>query len=210
MARKKTVPQTPEPVAPQKPNNNLVMYAVIFIAGFLCGIAFTIFKTGDSAPVNVSAPQQDEHQQHKETEQAIINLEAEVTTNPDNFENWIQLGNLYFDSDQPKKAIPAYEKALELHSGNANVYTDLGVMYRRTNQPKKAVEAFDIAIAKDAKHIHSRFNKGIVLMYDLDDPKGAIASWESILKIDPEAKTGTGEHMHTFIDRIKAEITEKN
>lgn len=209
MARKKTVPQTPEPVAPQKSNNNLVMYAVIFIAGFLCGIAFTIYKTGDSAPVNVSAPQQDEHQHDAETDQAIANLEAEVTANPDNFENWVQLGNLYFDSDHPEKAIPAYEKALEIHSGNANIYTDLGVMYRRTDQPKKAVEAFDNAIAKDASHIHSRFNKGIVLMYDLDDAQGAIASWESILKIDPEAKTGNGEHMHVFIDRIKAEIAAK-
>lgn len=209
MARKKAAPQKPEPVVPQKSNNNLVMYAVIFIAGFLCGIAFTIYKTGNSAPVNVSAPQQNEHQHNAETDKAIANLEAAVTTNPDNFENWVQLGNLYFDSDHPEKAIPAYEKALELHSGNANIYTDLGVMYRRIDQPKKAVEAFDHAIAKDANHIHSRFNKGIVLMYDLDDPAGAIASWEEILKIDPEAKTGTGEHLHNFIDRIKAEIAEK-
>jgi len=209
MVRKKAVPQTAEVIAPQKSNNNLVMYAVIFITGFLSGIAFTILKSGDSAPINVSAPQQDEHQHDAQTAQAIVNLEAEVTANPDNFENWVQLGNLYFDSDLPKKAIPAYEKALELHSGNANVYTDLGVMYRKTNQPKKAIEAFDTAIAKDANHIHSRFNKGIVLMYDLGDAEGAIASWESILKIDPEAKTGNGEHMHSFIDQIKADIAAK-
>lgn len=209
MARKKEPPQAPEPVIPKKTNNNMVMYAVLFIAGFLSGIAFTIYKTGGSAPVNVSAPQQNEHQHNAETNQAIANLEAEVTANPDNFENWVQLGNLYFDSDLPVKAIPAYEKALEIHSGNANIYTDLGVMYRRTDQPKKAVEAFNKAIAKDANHIHSRFNKGIVLMYDLDDSAGAIASWESILKIDPEAQTGNGEHIHSFIDRIKAEIAEK-
>ena len=209
MARKNAVSQTPEPVPQKKSDNNLVMYAVIFIVGFLCGIAFTIYKTSNSAPVNVSAPQQDEHKHDKETDEAIMNLEAEVTANPDNFENWVQLGNLYFDSNHPEKAIPAYEKALEIHSGNANVYTDLGVMYRRSNQPEKAIEAFDNAIAKDASHIHSRFNKGIVLMYDLDDAEGAIASWESILKIDPEAQTGNGEHLHAFIDRIKAEIAAK-
>lgn len=209
MARKKAPPQTSEPVVSKKTNNSMALYAVIFIAGFLSGIAFTIYKTGDSAPANVAAPQQNEHQHSAETDKAIMNLEAEVTAHPDNFENWIQLGNLYFDSDHPEKAVPAYEKALELHSGNANVYTDLGVMYRRTNQPRKAIEAFDNATAKDPNHIHSRFNKGVVLMYDLDDPEGAIASWESILKIDPEATTGNGERLQSFINRIKADIAQK-
>lgn len=208
MSIKESASQTPEHVVAKKANHNLTMYAVIFITGFLSGIAFTVFKAGDSAPVNVASPQQQEHQHDQETDQAILHLEAEVTARPDNFENWVQLGNLYFDSNHPEKAVPAYEKALEIHSGNANVYTDLGVMYRRTNQPKKAIEAFDNAIAKDANHIHSRFNKGIVLMYDLDDAAGAIASWESILNIDPQATTGNGEPIQDFIERIKAEVAE--
>ena len=208
MSRKKASPEAPEPTTKPKSGNNFIMYAVIFVAGFLAGIAFTVYKTGNSAPVNV-ANQQQEHKHDAETDQAIANLEADVTTNPDNFENWVQLGNLYFDANHPEKAVPAYEKALELHSGNANIYTDLGVVYRRTNQPKKAIAAFDNAIKMDANHIPSRFNKGIVLLYDLDDSEGAIASWQSILKIDPEAKTGNGEHLHAFIDRMKAEIAGK-
>ncbi|BHH82220.1 hypothetical protein LA52FAK_05090 [Desulforhopalus sp. 52FAK] len=180
------------------------MYAVIFIAGFLCGIAFTVYKTGSSAPAPV-ANQQQKHEHSAETDKAIANLEADVTANPDNFESWTQLGNLYFDAGHPEKAVPAYEKSLELHSGNANIYTDLGVMYRRTNQPEKAIGAFDDAIKMDANHIPARFNKGIVLFYDLGNMDGAIASWESILKIDPEAQTGNGEHLHDFIDRMKKE-----
>lgn len=208
MGRKKAKPEPPAPTAKPKTGNNMIMYAVIFIAGFLCGIAFTVYKTSDSAPANV-ASQQQEHKHTEETDQAIMNLEAEVTANPDNFQNWIQLGNLYFDSNQPEKAIPAYEKSLELHSGNANIYTDLGVMYRRANQPKKAVETFDKAIALDASHIPSRFNKGIVLFYDLNDTDGAFAIWEAILKIDPEAALGNGEHLHSFIDRMKAELAKQ-
>ena len=188
----------------------MVMYAILFIAGFLSGVAFTVYKTADTVPVNVAAPEQKEHQHDEETDQAIAHLEAEVTANPDNFENWVRLGNLYFDSGHPEKAIPAYEKALEIHSGNANVYTDLGIMYRRTDQPERAVEAFEKAIEIDATHIHSRFNKGIVLMYDLDDAAGAIASWESILSIDPQAKAGNGEPIADFIERMKAERAGKN
>ncbi len=203
------MPQSPEPTTTPKTGNNLMMDAIIFIAGFLCGIAFTVYKTSGSAPTQVASQQQQDHEHDAETNQAIANLEAEVTANPDNFESWVQLGNLYFDTNHPEKAVPAYEKALELHSGNANIYTDLGVMYRRTNQPQKAIEAFDNAIKMDSSHIPSRFNKGIVLFYDLDDMDGAIASWESILAIDPEAQTGNGEHLHNFIDRMKAESAKK-
>lgn len=202
------MPESQEPKATPKASNNLPMYAVIFIAGFLCGIAFTVYKTGDSTPAPAANQQQQEHEHNEETDKAIANLEAEVTTNPDNFESWTQLGNLYFDANHPEKAVPAYEKALELHSGNANIYTDLGVMYRRTNQPQKAIGAFDSAIKMDTKHIPARFNKGIVLFYDLNDLDGAIATWESILKIDPEAQTGNGEHLHNFIDRMKAEVAK--
>ena len=36
-----------------------------------------------------------------------------VEREPKNVQAWIALGNDYFDSDQPKQAIEAYNKALE-------------------------------------------------------------------------------------------------
>ncbi len=196
--------------APERKNmtgkNQMVTYFIIFVFGFLSGIAFTVYKGGspESAPSTVEDSQSPS--QTDETKQAIINLEAEVTANPDNFESWIRLGHLYYDSDQPEKAISAYTKSLELHSGDANLLTDLGVMYRRTKQPEKAIESFDKAIKMDPSHLPSRFNKGIVLMYDLKDPQGAIDSWEELLKIDPQAKTASGESIRQFVDKIKADL----
>lgn len=183
----------------------LVTYLIIFVFGFLAGIAFTVFK-GDppAAPASSeSAKQNDQHSE--ETHQAITNLEAEVTADPENYQSWVRLGHLYYDHNEPEKAIGAYTKSLEFHSGDANLLTDLGVMYRRTKQPQKAIETFDQAIAKDPGHLPSRFNKGIVLMYDLNDPEKALASWEELLKIDPEAKTANGEPIRDFVAKIKAE-----
>ena len=126
-------------------------------------MAFTVYKgkfTG-SAPTSSAVVQP--QSQDNTSEQAIRDLEAEVAAHPDNFENWIRLGHLYYDTDQPEKAIAAYTKSLEFHSGDANLLTDLGVMYRRTKQPEKAIELFDQAIKKDPSHLPSKFNKGIVL-----------------------------------------------
>ena len=86
---------------------------------------------------------------------------------------------------------------------DANVWTDLGVMYRRSGDPKKAIEAFDRAISIDPHHEISRFNKGIVLFHDLKDEKGALDAWESLLAINPDAKSPAGQSVKQLIDHIK-------
>jgi cytochrome c-type biogenesis protein CcmH/NrfG len=197
--------QTPS----QSRKGNLVAYFVIFVFGFLSGIAFTVYKGDSPEPTSSTVAEGQPQAPNDETRQAIINLEAEVTANPENFQSWIRLGHLYYDSDQPEKAISAYTKSLEFHSGDANLLTDLGVMYRRIKQPEKAIELFNMAIEKDPNHQPSRFNKGIVLMYDLNDPPGAIAAWEELLSLNPQAKTANGQPIREFVDQIKADLAEK-
>lgn len=204
MAKKPGKNEQSSPSAQNKRGSKgqLVTYFIIFVFGFLSGIAFTVYKGEIPGPVS-APPTGGNSQSNTETAQAILNLEAEVTANPENFQNWVRLGHLYYDTNQPEKAIGAYTKALELHSGDANLLTDLGVMYRRAKQPEKAIEQFDLAIKKDPNHVPARFNKGIVLMYDLGDPEGAMASWEEVLKIDPQAKTSSGESISDLLKQIK-------
>jgi cytochrome c-type biogenesis protein CcmH/NrfG len=184
----------------------LITYIIIFTCGFLAGIAFTVYKGGSpgSPPTAITGGQP--AAQNDATLQAIINMEAEVTANPENFQSWIRLGHLYYDSNQPEKAIAAYTKSLEFHSGDANLLTDLGVMYRRTKQPEKAIELFNQSIEKDPGHQPSRFNKGIVLLHDLNDATGAIAAWEELLLINPQAKTANGQPIREFVDQVKADL----
>ncbi|MEE4243439.1 MAG: hypothetical protein V2I36_18410, partial [Desulfopila sp.] len=58
----------------------------------------------------------------------------------------------------------------------------------------------------DPTHEISRLNKGIVLMYDLNKPEEAVQSWENLLKINPEAKTGSGDSIRDFVDHLKEEM----
>jgi cytochrome c-type biogenesis protein CcmH/NrfG len=178
---------------------------VVFIAGFICGVVFTVMKSDTGMVAQNSSPQQAQSQQEA---QAILNLEAEVTANPDNYNAWTQLGHLYFDSNQVSKAVGAYEKSLELHSGSANIWTDLGVMYRRSGAPEKAIEAFDKAMSMDSSHTPSRFNRGIVLHYDLGRTAEAIESWQSVLAIDPNYKAGNGMPLKDLIKQVQD--AEKN
>jgi len=192
----------------QKKQIPVVTYFVIFILGFLTGVGFTVYKTsgtGSSAP----AANNQQSTQDDETHKVMLELEAEVTANPDNSQAWKQLGNLYYDHNLPEKAIRAYTKTLELQPGNANILTDLGVMYRRVKQPEKAVESFNKAIQIDPSHEPARFNKGIVLLYDMNKPEEAIAAWEDLLKINPQARAAGGESLQDFINNVKAQAAGK-
>lgn len=184
-----------------------VLFAVfIFLLGFVAGVAFTVYK-GSSLPkmaAETAAPPHDE-----ELHQTIVKLEAETAAKPDDHQGWTRLGNLYFDTDQPKKAIAAYEKSLALNPDDANVITDLGVMYRKIKEPHQAIAHFERAMEKDPLHLPSRYNKGIVLISDLDDPEAAIASWETMLEIDPQATNGSGMAISELIEKVRQEVAKK-
>jgi cytochrome c-type biogenesis protein CcmH/NrfG len=190
-------------MAKQKtPENNLVkketMMVVALIAlvvGFLGGVFYSAIQSGPTGSVQTtSAPPQQQQQPGMSNEQAraILDLEQEVAVNPTNVNAWTQLGHVYFDTNNPPKAIRAYEKSLELNPNNPDVLTDLGVMYRRNGQPDKALAKFDQAIAIAPNHEQSRFNKGIVLRYDMNDVEGARKAWEELLKINPNAVAPNG------------------
>ncbi|MBU0484666.1 MAG: tetratricopeptide repeat protein [Proteobacteria bacterium] len=187
----------------------MIVALITFVAGFLGGIMYSAFQSpeypqgGSSSapPAQSSAPGQ---VVSPEQARKILMLEKEVTADPQNAENWASLGHVYFDTNKVKKAINAYEKALALRPDNPDVWTDLGVMYRRDNQSAKAIESFERAYSINPKHEQSRFNKGIVLMYDLKDKEGAIKTWQELLAVNPGATAPTGQPLSMMIESIKS------
>jgi hypothetical protein len=166
-------------------NRSVPLWLVVVISGFaflggaIGGILFCGHYAHEPlAPVSsVTIMQGDAGQ--------IKVLEEQVKENPANVRAWTELGNLYFDSDQYEKAIAAYRQSLQLEPRNADVWTDLGIMYRRTGRPREAIEVFDRAITIDPKHENSRFNKGVVLLHDLQDKESAMLAWEGLSRINP-------------------------
>ena len=184
-----------------KKETMMIVALVALIIGFLGGIFYSAMQSGPKGGVQTASapagpPQQQQQQQPElsnEQARSILSLEQEVAVNPSNANAWTKLGHVYFDTGNPPKAIRAYEKSLELSPDNSNILTDLGVMYRRNGQPQKALEAFDKAIAVDPRHEQSRFNKGIVLRYDMNDREGAVKAWEEVIRINPSATAPNGQ-----------------
>lgn len=179
---------------------------IALIVGFAGGVLFTIYKSSSGLPIHGSAPQQpakEEQDMSAGYATEIFELERRTVEKPDDVEAWTHLGHLYFDSSNYDKAILAYNKSLEFKPDNADVLTDLGIMYRRSGHPEDAISAFDRAIKVDPHHETSLFNKGIVLMHDLNDKEGAIKAWEKLVSINPNAQTPTGQSVRELIKKVR-------
>jgi tetratricopeptide (TPR) repeat protein len=186
-------------------NTALLIGLSCLIIGFIGGMVYSVYgpKEGISPPAatfNPAIPAQSNISM--EQTQKILELEKEAAADPDNPNTWLQLGNLYFDTDNFQRSIDAYQKYLELNPSNPNVWTDMGIMYRSIGQPEKAIEAFDQAISIDPKHEQSRYNKGVVFLHDLNDPAAAKQQWEILLRINPDFKTHTGQSLKDLIEKI--------
>ncbi len=184
----------------------LVAGIIAFALGFLSGVVFTLYKMPPDAEMRT--PEIHQHEMPKqdipeETEAKILKLEQRTSEKPDDAGAWVELGNAYFDTGKHEKAILAYTKSLELNPDNADVLTDMGVMYRRTGKPVEAVKSFDKAIAIDPQAEIARFNKGIVLMHDLNDVGGAVKAWEELVEINPVAVTPSGQSVEQLIQKFK-------
>ena len=187
----------------------LGIVALICLAvGFVAGVAFAVYRTSNEPSIPSPPPFHNpgEGPSAPDTAARIEGLVQEVEQHPDDADLWATLGHHYFDAGKPAKAVEAYEKSLALNSKNADVWTDLGVMYRRSGQPEKAVEAFDRAMSASPDHEVSRFNKGIVLLHDLKDTRGAIAVWEELVGINPLAMAPNGQSVEELIAHFREHV----
>jgi cytochrome c-type biogenesis protein CcmH/NrfG len=188
----------------------VILYVIIalvvgFVGGATVGILWmtkgtektAMVQKPQMAPPGAPAPAGPPPRDSIEATSQIQTLKEIVKKDPKNLPAWVELGNLYFDTDQPKEAIDAYSHYLAVKPDNADVRTDMGIMYRKLGQFDQALEEFRKAARSDSKHVNSRYNIGLVLLHDKQDIQGAIKAWEEYLKVDPNSEKA---------QRIRAQI----
>jgi tetratricopeptide (TPR) repeat protein len=186
----------------------ILVVVIAFLVGFITGATVAILKgkKGAEGPAMVQKPQMAPAPalpvpSPLEIASKTQTLKDIVKKDPKNLPAWVELGNLYFDSNQPKEAIEAYSQYLAVKPDNADVRTDMGIMYRNLGDFDRALEEFRKAAQSDPKHVNSRYNLGLVLLHDKRDIKGAIQAWEDYLRVDP--KSERAERVRTQMANLK-------
>jgi cytochrome c-type biogenesis protein CcmH/NrfG len=183
-------------------NKEAIIFAgIALIVGVLIGFMIGSKTGGGSNTAQVRPPTAAPPAATINPQQDIKRLEEVVAREPDNRNAWVQLGNTFFDAQQPMKSIEAYQKALDLDGNDPNVLTDQGVMFRRLGWYDRALQNFEKAAEISPDHPQSYYNLGIVYRYDLQDFPKAVEAWEKFLALNP---AGAGaEQVRQEMDFLK-------
>jgi cytochrome c-type biogenesis protein CcmH/NrfG len=182
-----------------KKETAILAIVIAFVIGFITGATVAILRGAKGAekagmvqkpqmaPQVAPAPEPQVPNPTEVTSKTQA-LKEIIKKDPKNLSAWVELGNLYFDSNQPREAIEAYGQHLSVKPDNADVRTDMAIMYRKLVDFDRAIEEFSKAAQSDPKHVNSRYNLGIVLLHDKQDIKGAVKAWEEYLKVDQKSE----------------------
>lgn len=185
-------------------SENLIFIVVALLVGLLGGfLIFSVTNKNKGGAVPQSMPMGSGSP--TDYSQRIAEAEKILAQDPKNYQVWVQLGNDYFDTEQPQKSVNAYAKALEIDSNRQdtpNVLTDQGVMYRKMGLFDKAIANFEKANQLDPKHLQSLYNMGVVYANDLKQVDKAIAVWQRYVALDPMSPQG--QQVKAMIDELKA------
>lgn len=131
--------------------------------------------------------------------QLIENLQKKAASTEATAETWRELGNIYFDTDQPEQAIKAYGEALVLRPDDTDILNDQGAMYRQTGDFKRALANFEKAFTIDPNNLESLYNSSYVYAFDLNNISKALILWRQYLKL--ESKSEVARQVQSFLDQ---------
>ena len=115
----------------------------------------------------------------------VAPLLEQANKNPSDFDALIKIGGYYFAARQFDKAATFYEKAANVKQ-TADVLTKLSNAQFYGGSGDKAIDTLNRALQLDPKFANALYNLGMLKWQVRGDVKGAIASWERLLKVtDP-------------------------
>jgi tetratricopeptide (TPR) repeat protein len=139
-----------------------------------------------------------EHLKRKEFSEARALLEELVREEPDNAGGLYNLGMLYTELGDPKKAVKTLLKCVDLGQDTANVYVALGYAYSRMRNQNKAQELFLTALELEPDNSYALRNLGGLYGKEADYER-AIQYLERAFRVNPkDAHTAYGLGMSYF------------
>jgi cytochrome c-type biogenesis protein CcmH/NrfG len=123
---------------------------------------------------------------HQIATQQAAPLLQKLKSDPNNVALLIQIGSVYHGSHQFKDAATYYARAIQADPKNVDAHTKLAISLYRNNDIDGAITELNRALSIDPKDANSLFNLGIIRLQGKQDPKGALAAWQKLIKLNPQ------------------------
>ena len=120
-------------------------------------------------------------------ETMIAQLEERVAAAPDDLESWLRLARAYELSENPAKAEGAYERALALDGGRAEIHAGLAeasILAAGGVVTEKARRALERALELEPGNPRARFYQGLALL-QRGEQRAALELWAGLVGDTP-------------------------
>jgi len=112
-------------------------------------------------------------------------LLQKLKTDPKNVDLLNKTALTYKAAHQFKEAIVYFQKALDVDPRNVAIRTDMASCLYYTGDIDGALAELDKSLSYDPKHAGTLMNIGIIKWQGKKDVDGAIAAWQTLLKLNP-------------------------
>jgi cytochrome c-type biogenesis protein CcmH/NrfG len=126
----------------------------------------------------------------------VAPLLEQLKQNPDDLVTLNKVGSYYFAAQQFNDAAQYFGRAAAVKP-SAEAFTNVANSEVYAGDVEKAVASFNRALELDAGYAPALFNLGMVKWKSQNDPKGAVACWEKLIKMNPK---------HPHLDEVKKMI----
>ena len=112
-----------------------------------------------------------------------------IKINPNHVDAHNNLGIIFKNLGENKKAIDCYQKAISINPNYANAHNNLGIVFKNLGENKKAIDCYEKAISINPNYADAYNNLGI-LFEQLGQNQKAINYYEKAISINPNHANG--------------------
>ena len=194
-----TRPGSTPPANPGLPANQAyAMAAACLIVGLVIGYFFLGGRKNPAIPPTQSAtnvapaaapgthPKLTLDQMKQMADVQASTLIEKSKADPKNAGLLVQIASIYQATHQFKEAAGYFENALKIDPKNVSARTELASCLYYSGDPDGALAQLTQALKYEPANENCLFNLGMIRYRGKNDPKGAIAAWQQLLKAHPD------------------------
>ena len=131
-------------------------------------------------------------------------LLAKLDHDDKNTDLLVQVGGIYHGAHLYKQAASYYDRAVAVKPSDVAIRTKLAASLFRMGDIDNAIAQLNQALTYDPKDANSLFNLGLIQWQGKLDGKSAMATWQKLLKTNPQLSPDRKATVEKLIAEVKA------